>query len=190
MSLAAPNSPRMSSQTAETVPRRRRGSIRYRIVSRIPDAVVLGEDTESSFRRSLIMSNGSPSIFFTRSVSLILLLLALDRMTGAFEIRKLGVVLGMVFGIEREVDEKPVVAIDLRSAKRLAVDRNQALAVFAGGFGEQLLDPGAEACERRRGQHGDLVAAARRGGAERNSERDRRVLGGRHIGPARTNHAA
>ena len=40
-------------------------------------AVVLGEDTESSFRRSLIMSNGSPSIFFTRPVSLILLLLAL-----------------------------------------------------------------------------------------------------------------
>jgi len=40
-------------------------------------AVVLGEDTESSFRRSLIMSNGSPGIFFTRPVSLILLLLAL-----------------------------------------------------------------------------------------------------------------
>jgi len=40
-------------------------------------AVVLGEDTESAFRRSLIMSNGSPGIFFTRTVSLILLLLAL-----------------------------------------------------------------------------------------------------------------
>jgi putative tricarboxylic transport membrane protein len=39
--------------------------------------VVLGDDTESSFRRSLIMSNGSPSIFFTRPVSLVLLLLAL-----------------------------------------------------------------------------------------------------------------
>jgi putative tricarboxylic transport membrane protein len=40
-------------------------------------AIVLGDDTESSFRRSLILSRGSPSIFFTRPVSLVLLLLAL-----------------------------------------------------------------------------------------------------------------
>src|SRR5256884_328495 len=40
-------------------------------------AVVLGDDTESSFRRSLILSRGSPAIFFTRPVSLVLLLLAL-----------------------------------------------------------------------------------------------------------------
>jgi putative tricarboxylic transport membrane protein len=40
-------------------------------------AVVLGEDTESSFRRSLILSRGSPTIFFTRPVSLVLLLIAL-----------------------------------------------------------------------------------------------------------------
>ncbi|HTO99287.1 MAG TPA: tripartite tricarboxylate transporter permease [Myxococcales bacterium] len=40
-------------------------------------AIVLGDDTESSFRRSLIMSSGDPSVFFTRPVSLFLLLLAL-----------------------------------------------------------------------------------------------------------------
>ncbi len=40
-------------------------------------AIVLGDDTESSFRRSLIISGGNPSIFFTRPVSLSLLLLAL-----------------------------------------------------------------------------------------------------------------
>ena len=40
-------------------------------------AIVLGDDTESSFRRSLILSSGNPSIFFTRPVSLVLLLLAL-----------------------------------------------------------------------------------------------------------------
>ena len=40
-------------------------------------AIVLGDDTESSFRRSLILSSGNPSIFFTRPVSLFLLLLAL-----------------------------------------------------------------------------------------------------------------
>ena len=40
-------------------------------------AIVLGDDTESSFRRSLILSSGNPSIFFTRPVSLALLLLAL-----------------------------------------------------------------------------------------------------------------
>ena len=40
-------------------------------------AIVLGDDTESAFRRSLILSRGSPAIFFTRPVSLFLLLLAL-----------------------------------------------------------------------------------------------------------------
>jgi TctA family transporter len=40
-------------------------------------AVVLGEETESAFRRSLILSRGNPAIFFTRPVSLVLLLLAL-----------------------------------------------------------------------------------------------------------------
>jgi putative tricarboxylic transport membrane protein len=39
-------------------------------------AIVLGDDTESALRRSLILSRGNPSIFFTRPVSLILLLLA------------------------------------------------------------------------------------------------------------------
>src|SRR5947208_1975342 len=40
-------------------------------------AIVLGDDTESSFRRSLILPSGNPSIFFTRPVSLFPLLLAL-----------------------------------------------------------------------------------------------------------------
>ncbi len=40
-------------------------------------AIVLGDDTEAHFRRSLILSKGSPAIFFTRPVSLSLLLLAL-----------------------------------------------------------------------------------------------------------------
>jgi putative tricarboxylic transport membrane protein len=39
-------------------------------------AIVLGDDTESAFRRSLILSKGSAAIFFTRPVSLILLLVA------------------------------------------------------------------------------------------------------------------
>jgi putative tricarboxylic transport membrane protein len=39
-------------------------------------AIVLGDDTESAFRRSLILSKGNPAIFFTRPVSLVLLLLA------------------------------------------------------------------------------------------------------------------
>jgi putative tricarboxylic transport membrane protein len=39
-------------------------------------AIVLGDDTESSFRRTLIMSNGDPSIFVRRPVSLVLLILA------------------------------------------------------------------------------------------------------------------
>lgn len=39
-------------------------------------AIVLGDDTEAAFRRSLILSHGSFTIFVTRPVSLILLLMA------------------------------------------------------------------------------------------------------------------
>jgi len=39
-------------------------------------ALVLGYLTETSFRRALIFSNGSPLIFFTRPISLILIILA------------------------------------------------------------------------------------------------------------------
>ncbi len=40
-------------------------------------AIVLGDDTEAALRRSLIMSHGSLSIFVTRPISLVLLLLCL-----------------------------------------------------------------------------------------------------------------
>ncbi len=39
-------------------------------------AVVLGDDTEAALRRSLILSHGSLGIFFTRPISLVLLLMA------------------------------------------------------------------------------------------------------------------
>ena len=57
-----------------------------------------------------------------------------------------------------QVDEEAVVAVDLRRAQRLAVHGQDALALFAGALGEQLLQPGAEGGDRRRGDERQLVA--------------------------------
>ena len=52
-------------------------------------------------------------------------------------------------------------------AERLAVDRDHALAVLAGGLGDQLLQPGAERGDARRRDDRELVAAEpARGDAE------------------------
>ncbi|OIQ65951.1 hypothetical protein GALL_524860 [mine drainage metagenome] len=65
-------------------------------------------------------------------------------MSGVFQRGKLPVMRGVVFALGAQVDEEPVVAIECRIAQWFAVDRDQALTVLAGGFGDQLLGPGAE----------------------------------------------
>ena len=47
-------------------------------------------------------------------------------------------------GLQPQIDEQAVVAIDVRRAERFAVDRDQALALLARRFRDQLLQPGAE----------------------------------------------
>ena len=51
---------------------------------------------------------------------------------------------GVVFAFGADIDEEAVVAVKRGIAERLAVDRDQTLAVLAGGFGDQLFGPGAE----------------------------------------------
>ena len=110
------------------------------------------------------------------------------RMAGRLQLRKLGLVSGIGFTIEREIDEEAIVAVKLRRAERLAVDRDETLAVLAGGLGEQLLGPGAEIGQARRRQDRHLVAARPRGSAEREAERDAGILRRRYVGTARMHH--
>ena len=48
------------------------------------------------------------------------------------------------FGLQTEVGEDAIVAVDVGLAERFAVDGNDALADLAGGFGEKLFEPRAE----------------------------------------------
>jgi hypothetical protein len=71
-----------------------------------------------------------------------------------------------------------------RAAERLSVDRDDALALLAGRFRDELLEPRAEVVDPRRRDQGQLVAAARRAGAHDRAEDEARVVGRRHRGAA------
>ena len=66
------------------------------------------------------------------------------RMAG-FRQRIDGVILRRIRPVfQTDVGEHAVVAVDFGRSQRLAIHRNDSLAVLAGGFGHQLLEPGAE----------------------------------------------
>ncbi len=110
------------------------------------------------------------------------------RMSGLFQRRQLGVMRGVVFAFGADVDEEAVVAVGCRLAERFAVDRDQALAVLAGGFGDQLLGPGAEIGDFRGRQDRHLVAAFEAGKAHGEAELHARIFMRRHVRPAGANH--
>jgi len=60
--------------------------------------------------------------------------------------------------IEPQVDEEPIRAVGLDRGRRLADNRQDTLALLAGAFGNELLDPIAEAGQRGRGDKGHFVA--------------------------------
>ena len=66
------------------------------------------------------------------------------RMAGFLQCLKFRLMTFVGLAFQREIDEAAIVAVDFRSAERLAVHGDQALAVFAGQFRKQLLSPGAE----------------------------------------------
>ena len=81
------------------------------------------------------------------------------RLAGGFQRVDLGALdHGGAIG-EFDVDKQAIFSIDLGRADRFVVDRYDAVALFAGGFREQLLEPGADIDDAGRGDEGDLVAA-------------------------------
>ena len=77
-------------------------------------------------------------------------------------------------GFQAQVGEHAVVAVDLRRAEWLAIHRDDALALLAGGFGDQLLEPRAEIVNPGRSDDRDLVAASFRGRAQNRCPASRR----------------
>ena len=65
-------------------------------------------------------------------------------MPGLFQRGQLIVMRAVAFAFGTKVDEESIVAVERHIAQRLTVDRDQALAVLAGGFRDQLFGPGAE----------------------------------------------
>ena len=67
-----------------------------------------------------------------------------DRMSGLFQRGELVVVGCVGFALGAEVDEEAIAAVSPGVAERLAIDRDQALAILAGRLRDQLFGPGAE----------------------------------------------
>ena len=109
-------------------------------------------------------------------------------MPGRFERFEPVVMRGVVFAFGSDIDEEAVVAVKRGIAERLAVDRDQALAVLAGGFGDQLFGPGAEIGDLRRRGNRHLVAAFEAGEPHRQPELHARVFMWRHVGAAGAHH--
>ena len=92
-------------------------------------------------------------------------------------------------GGEPQIDEQPVVAVDLGRAERLAIDRHDALAVLAGRIRRRA----ARARRRNRRCPGEamIVTLSRpwlRGDAEDGAERHARILRRRRARHARAHH--
>ena len=109
-------------------------------------------------------------------------------MPGLFQRGQLFVMRGVAFALGSDVDEEPIAAIERGVAKRLAVDRDQALAFLAGGFGDQLFGPGAEVGDLLRRQDRHLVAAFETGKAHGEAELHAGIFVRRHIRPAGARH--
>ena len=111
-----------------------------------------------------------------------------DRMPGRLQRLEPVVMRGVVFAFGADIDEEAVVAVKRGIAERFAVDRDQALAVLAGGFGDQLFGPGAEIGDLLRRGDRHLVAAFEAGEPHRQPELHAGVFVRRHVGAAGAHH--
>jgi len=64
--------------------------------------------------------------------------------TGLFQRDQSCVMCGVILAFGAQVDKEPIAAVQRGIAERLAIDRDQALAVLAGGFRDQLFCPGPQ----------------------------------------------
>ena len=84
--------------------------------------------------------------------------------------------------VESDPDEDAVVAVGRRGGERLAVDRHDADAVFAGALGDELLHPRPEGRQLAVDDEGQLVAPVLREDAHGQAQRQAGVL--RRVGLA------
>src|SRR5262249_42774758 len=90
--------------------------------------------------------------------------------------------------LQTEIDEDSVVSIDFRSPKRLAIHRDQALALFARALGQQLLEPRAQVRNPGRGDERDLVVPQVCERAQHGPQENAWVFRRRHSASAGMNH--
>ena len=109
-------------------------------------------------------------------------------MPGLFQRGQLVLMRGVVFAVGADIDEEAVVAVERDVVQRLAVDRDQALAILAGGFRDQLFGPGAEIGDLLRRKDRHLVAAFEPGKAHGETELHAGIFVRRHIRPAGAHH--
>ena len=71
---------------------------------------------------------------------------------GFFESSDLRVLSGVLVGFEAQVSKDAVFAVDIGRAELFAIDRDNAIALLAGRFGDQLFEPCAQIVNARRGE--------------------------------------
>ena len=111
-----------------------------------------------------------------------------DRMPGPLEGGHVLVLVEVRAGLEAQVDEEPIGAVDGGVAGRLAVHGHDSPALLPRGLGEELLEPGAEVVDARRGDQRHLVTAAPGEHAHHDAERRAGIVGHGHRGGARHCH--
>ncbi len=110
------------------------------------------------------------------------------RVSRSFQRGNRPLLLGIPVGGEPEIGKNAITAVDSRRAQRLGVERHDAFAELAGGFGEKLFEPGAEIGDAGRRNNRHLVAPAPLGGPEDRTEDHARVLDGRRARGAGPHH--
>ena len=110
------------------------------------------------------------------------------RMTGALKRVDGGILRGIGRRFQAKVGKYTIVAVHLGRAQAFPVDGDESLADLAGGFGQQLLQPGPQIRDTGRRDDGDLVAAVFPGHSQHNAEHHSGILFHRNCGPAGIHH--
>src|SRR5947208_5881764 len=80
-------------------------------------------------------------------------------MPGLLQRRDLGILRRVYSARIPDVREESILAVRLRRPQGLVIDRHDAFALFARALGDELLYPGAQVPDRRRGDERKLVTS-------------------------------
>ncbi len=129
-----------------------------------------------------------PAEVFLPDLVRILHLDAHHRHPGLLQRVHLGVLLRVGRRRQPQIDEQAIASVLCRRADRLAVHRDDPLAVLARAFRDQLLQPRADIVNSRRREHRHLVVPAFRQRTEDRAQQYARILARRDRRPARLHH--